>query len=142
MFTNNTTDVSQGRTTDDGITINTLWGELAYQLGGLEGYNLIKKNDIERISPAANLFRPILEKSAPALILIDELADYCNKASAVMIGKGSLSDQTIGFMQTLTEVVSSVPRNGSCFIGYRSTDTDCLRKSYCPGWNKYQTRRR
>ena len=27
-----------------------------------------------------------------------------------MIGKGSLSDQTIGFMQTLTEVVSSVPR--------------------------------
>lgn len=110
VFTNNTTDVSQGRTTDDGITINTLWGELAYQLGGLEGYNLIKKNDIERISPAANLFRPILEKSAPALILIDELADYCNKASAVMIGKGSLSDQTIGFMQTLTEVVSSVPR--------------------------------
>ena len=110
VFTNNTTDVSQGRTTDDGITIYTLWGELAYQLGGLEGYNLIKKNDIERISPAANLFRPILEKSAPALILIDELADYCNKASAVMIGKGSLSDQTIGFMQTLTEVVYSVPR--------------------------------
>ena len=110
VFTNNTTDVSQGRTTDDGITIYTLWGELAYQLGGLEGYNLIQKNDIERISPAANLFRPILEKSAPVLILIDELADYCNKASAVMIGKGSLSDQTIGFMQTLTEVVSSVPR--------------------------------
>lgn len=43
VFTNNTTDVSQGRTTDDGITINTLWGELAYQLGGLEGYNLIKR---------------------------------------------------------------------------------------------------
>lgn len=110
VFTNNTTDVSQGRTTDDGITLHTLWGELAYQLGGVKGYNLIKKNDVERISPAANLFRPILEKAVPALILIDELADYCNKASAVMIGKGSLSDQTIGFMQTLTELVSSVPR--------------------------------
>jgi len=43
---------------DDGITINTLWGELAYQLGGLEGYNLIKKNDIERISPVC--IKPIV----------------------------------------------------------------------------------
>ena len=29
--------------------------------------------------------------------------------------------------------------NEDCFIGHRSTDTDCFRKPYCPSWNKYKT---
>ena len=45
VFTNNTTDVSQGRDTIDGLKICTLWGEIAYQLGGKEAYEKIRKND-------------------------------------------------------------------------------------------------
>lgn len=33
VFTNNTTDVTYGRKTPDGITVHTLWGEIAYQIG-------------------------------------------------------------------------------------------------------------
>lgn len=108
VFTNNTNDVTQGRAVD-GIVIHTLWGEIAYQLGGVEAYRKIAKNDEEGIAPSANLFKPILEASAPSLILIDELADYCVKANGKAIGKGTLFAQTNSFVQTLTEAVSSVP---------------------------------
>lgn len=111
VFTNNTTDVSQGRVSEDGFTIYTLWGEIAYQLGGKEAYEKIRQNDIERTAPSAMLFKPIIENCTPCMILIDELADYCAKASAKRVGQGTLFNQTNSFIQTLTEVVSSVPRS-------------------------------
>ncbi len=110
VFTNNTTDVAQGHALEDGTHIYTLWGELAYQLCGIEGYNMLKDNDAKRIAPTANLFKKLLKECSPALLLIDELADYCSKAAAVEVGASTLSDQTIAFMQALTEAVSSVPK--------------------------------
>lgn len=110
VFTNNTTDVSQGRITDEGFYIYTIWGEIAYQLGGVDAYNAIKQNDVERTTPSASLIKPILESCSPSLILIDELADYCVKATAKKVGQGTLFNQTNSFIQTLTEVVASVPK--------------------------------
>lgn len=110
VFTNNTNDVEQGRITDDGITIYTLWGELAYQLGGIEAYNQIKANDEKRIAPTSSIFKPILSANHPSLILIDELADYCNKANGYAVGNGTLYTQTLSFIQTLTESVAAVPQ--------------------------------
>lgn len=110
VFTNNTTDVSQGRTTADGLTIHTLWGELAYQLCGRDGYERVRKNDEDLIAPTSSIFKPVLEAASTSLILIDELADYCVKAAAKMVGGGNLYNQTNSFVQTLTETVASVPR--------------------------------
>lgn len=110
VFTNNTTDVVQGRKVSESITIYTLWGEIAYQLGGEAAYETMRKNDEARQAPSASLLKPILEAAAPALILIDELADYCNKAAAQVVGSSTLFNQTTSFMQTLTEVVSRVPK--------------------------------
>ncbi|WP_373549315.1 DUF499 domain-containing protein [Haliscomenobacter sp.] len=106
VFTNTTNDPANGRTTDNGTLIQTIWGELAYQLGGSAAYELVRKNDEQLIAPAG-LFKQVLEKCKPALILIDELADYCVKASAKKAGNSSLADQTISFMQELTEAVAS-----------------------------------
>ncbi len=55
------------------------------------------------------IFTEILERAAPCLILIDELADYCVGASAVPVGDSTLADQTISFIQQLTEAVQNVP---------------------------------
>lgn len=44
VFTNTTNDPAQGRTVD-GITIKTIWGELAYQLGGKSAYEIVRVND-------------------------------------------------------------------------------------------------
>lgn len=104
VFTNSTNDPAQGRMS--GATkIRTIWGELAWQLGGEEAYNIIRKNDEDRTAPKG-LFKKVLEKCKPALILIDELADYCVSASGQMVGASNLSDQTISFMQELTEAIA------------------------------------
>ncbi len=107
VFTNRTNDPANGRTTHDGVHIQTIWGELAYQLGGKAAYEIVRKNDEQMVAPAG-LFNKILENCKPALILIDELADYCLKASARVVGKSTLADQTISFMQELTEAIAMV----------------------------------
>ncbi|MFN8302685.1 MAG: DUF499 domain-containing protein [Saprospiraceae bacterium] len=105
VFTNTTNDPANGRTTPEGVTIQTIWGELAWQLGGAAAYEIVRKNDEQLIAPAG-LFKKVLEQCQPALILIDELADYCVKAAARQAGASSLADQTISFMQELTEAVA------------------------------------
>ena len=105
VFTNTTNDAANGRTTSDGVHIQTIWGELAFQLGGQSAFEIVRKNDEQMISPAG-LFKKVLETAKPALILIDELADYCVKASARKIGNSTLADQTISFMQELTEAIA------------------------------------
>lgn len=105
VFTNTTNDPANGRTTPEGINIQTIWGELAWQLGGQAAYDILRKNDEQLIAPAG-LFKKVLEQCQPALILVDELADYCVKASARKAGNSSLADQTISFMQELTEAVA------------------------------------
>ncbi len=110
VFTQNTVSVVDGHQVEDGIVTHTLWGELAWQLGGREGYERVRRADEQRIAPTANDIKPVIEGAAPALILIDELADYCAKASGLTVGGGTLFTQTNSFMQTLTEVVASVPR--------------------------------
>jgi len=104
VFTNNTNDPVQGREID-GRRLATLWGELAWQLGGKDAYEIVRKNDEKRVSPKG-LFKKVLEKCAPSLILVDELADYCVAASGVKVGDSTLADQTISFIQELTEAVA------------------------------------
>lgn len=105
VFTNTTNDPANGRKAEEGIQIQTIWGELAWQLGGKEAYEIVRKNDEQLIAPAG-IFKQVLDQCKPALILIDELADYCVKASARKAGNSSLADQTISFMQELTEAVA------------------------------------
>ena len=110
VFTQNTVSVVDGHQVEDGIITHTLWGELAWQLGGREGYERVKNADVQLIAPTAQDIKPVIEGASPALILIDELADYCNKASGKVVGSGTLFTQTNSFIQTLTEVVSSIPK--------------------------------
>ena len=107
IFTNRTNDPTQGRKTEDGLTIRTLWGELAYQLAGKAGFEIVRPNDENRTAPKG-LFKEVLKKTNNALILIDELADYCVAASGVPVGASTLSDQTISFIQELSETVASM----------------------------------
>jgi predicted AAA+ superfamily ATPase len=110
VFTNQTCDPVQGRVVENGtIELKTLWGEIAYQLGGKDAYELIRPNDETRTAPKG-IFVKVLEFVGPCVILIDELADYACAASGVSVGSGTLADQTISFIQELSEAVQSVPR--------------------------------
>ena len=108
VFTNQTCDATQGRKVADGVHLRTLWGELAYQLGGKALYERVRANDESQRVPQG-LFFEVLQAASPCLILLDELADYCVGAAAVPVGDTSLADQTVSFIQQLTESVQQVP---------------------------------
>ena len=108
VFTNATCDATQGRKTPEGVQTRTLWGELALQLGGKKFYQKIEANDQSQRVPQG-IFVDVLKEASPCLILLDELADYCVGAAAVPVGDTTLSDQTISFIQQLTEAVAQVP---------------------------------
>jgi len=87
----------------------TLWGEMAYQLGGDQLYQMVAKDDEVKTSPGTNLLGKLLEAAGPCVILIDETLTYLLNASAVKVGDESLRGTTLTFLQQLTEAVSNCP---------------------------------
>ncbi|RNM12122.1 DUF499 domain-containing protein [Nocardioides pocheonensis] len=87
---------------EDGTQVNTIWGELAWQLGGPEGYALVAKADGDRTHPGDAL-HDLLKKYAPAVILIDEWVAYARS----LVGRDDLAggtfDDQFTFAQSLTE---------------------------------------
>ncbi|MDW8336956.1 MAG: DUF499 domain-containing protein, partial [Tepidimonas sp.] len=60
----------------DGQAICTLWGDLAWQLGGAEGFALVADADASGTSPGKAALETLLARCAPCVILIDELVAY------------------------------------------------------------------
>jgi hypothetical protein len=98
---------AQGRQAEDGSRLYTLWGELAYQLGGAAAYEVVREADEARTSPGKEALRKLLEKAGRALILMDEVLVYQVKAAGTVVGETTLQAQTFAFLQELTEVVET-----------------------------------
>lgn len=93
---------------DDGTEVRTLWGELAWQLGGREAYDLIAEDDRAGTNPGEAL-RTLIARHAPSLILIDEWVAYARQlVTDKELPSGSFETQ-FTFAQSLTEIVRSVP---------------------------------
>jgi predicted AAA+ superfamily ATPase len=90
-------------------TIKTLWGELAWQLGGSEGFAMVKEADATGTSPGKDLLRDLLAQYAPCIVLIDELVAYVRQFSEGQILSGGSYDSNLSFVQALTEAVKLVP---------------------------------
>ena len=61
-----------------GIRLHTLWGRLAYQLGGKDGYDIVRADDLAGTSPGAAL-KTLFERFGPAVVLIDEWVAYARQ---------------------------------------------------------------
>lgn len=98
----------QGRKVVEGLEVKTLWGELAFKLGGKALYELVREADEARTTPGGETLAKILRASAPTLILMDEVLQYLVKAKGVPVGKGDLSEQTQAFLHELSVTVSGL----------------------------------
>ncbi len=98
----------QGETKDDGTRVNTLWGELAWQLGGREAYEIVREHDEKRTNPGGDL-HVLLAKYAPAVILIDEWVAYARQLYGREDLAGGTFDTQFTFAQSLTEAAKSTP---------------------------------
>lgn len=91
-----------GSVKEDGTQVNTIWGELAWQLGGAEAFASVADADAKRTPPGEALHE-LLERHAPAVILIDEWVAYARSLFARDdLAAGSFDDQ-FTFAQALTE---------------------------------------
>jgi predicted AAA+ superfamily ATPase len=94
---------------DDGTVVRTLWGELAWQLGGKEGYAMIKKADETGTNPGDALGR-LLRKHMPCLILIDEWVAYARQLHDTHDLPGGDFETQFTFAQTLSEEMKSAEK--------------------------------
>lgn len=92
-----------------GITVNTLWGDLAVQLLGAEGYALLAEADQAGTSPGKEALTTLLQRAAPCVVLLDELVAYVRQLEPGKSYPGGTFDSNISFIQALTEAMKGVP---------------------------------
>ena len=86
----------------DGTVVRTLWGELAWQLGGKDAYARIAADDEKGTSPGDAL-RGMFNDFGPCVVLIDEWVAYARQLHHRSdLPAGSFETQ-FTFAQTLTE---------------------------------------
>ncbi len=91
------------------LVIKTLWGELAWQLGGEDGFGLVKGADTTGTSPGKDVLKTLLERYSPCVILIDELVAYIRQFQDGQPLSGGSFDSNLSFLQALTEATKLVP---------------------------------
>ncbi len=92
-----------------GVTARTLWGHLALQLAGADGYSFVREADESLTAPGADAIKEVLGGKS-SLILIDEFARYIETASGVEVGSTTVARQTVAFLMALMEAVDANPR--------------------------------
>ena len=97
-------------TKSDGTVVRTLWGELAYQLGGKRAFARVKADDEKATNPG-DVLRELFKEYGPCLILIDEWVAYARQLHEKSdLPAGSFETQ-FTFAQALTE---SAKGAGNC----------------------------
>ncbi len=91
------------------INANTLWGELAWQLLGDEGYQMVADSDADGTSPGKEVLTELIRKATPCVILVDELVAFIRQLELGKQYKAGTFDSNVSFIQALTEALKAVP---------------------------------
>ncbi len=101
-------DATSGkRPPGEDITARTLWGWIAWALGGREGYELVRAQDEARVAPGGDALVELL-RGGPSLILLDELLEYLISGGGIRVEQTTLRDETLSFLKRLTVAVGNV----------------------------------
>lgn len=107
---------------ESGVTTYTLWGEIAYQIGGIEGYQLLRGSDEQRISPGTSVLERLLG-GKPTLIVLDEIARHLRAAEATPVGNSTLSKQVVAFLFSLMDLAAACDHLVFVYTLASSSDT-------------------
>ena len=99
-------------TKSDGTVVRTLWGELAYQLGGKKAFARIKADDENATNPG-DVLRELFKEYGPCLILIDEWVAYARQLHDQSDLPAGGFETQFTFAQALTE---SAKLAGNCML--------------------------
>ena len=99
---------AQPSTKPDGTVVKTFWGEIAWQLGGPEGFALVAEADRTGTNPGAAL-NEVFRRFGPSLVLIDEWVTYARQLYHSQDLPAGSFDAHFSFAQALTEAAKAVP---------------------------------
>ncbi|MYC94583.1 MAG: ATP-binding protein [Caldilineaceae bacterium SB0661_bin_32] len=101
-------DATSGKRAPGGdVVARTIWGWIAWALGGREGYELVQAQDEARVAPGGDALVELL-KGGPSLILLDEILEYLISAGGISVVQTTLRDETLSFLKRLTVAVGNV----------------------------------
>jgi predicted AAA+ superfamily ATPase len=116
----------------DGTVVRTLWGELAWQLGGKKAYARIAKDDENATNPG-DLLRELFVEYGPCLVLVDEWVAYARQLHDQSDLPAGGFETQFTFAQALTEsaklaknclLVVSLPASDTAGAGSPHTQSD------------------
>lgn len=90
-------------------SIRTLWGELAWQLGGAQGYSRVADSDAAGTSPGKDVLAALISDAAPCVILLDEMVAFIRQFEDGKSLTGGTFGSNLSFIQSLTEAMKMVP---------------------------------
>lgn len=102
-------DARNGKTLEDGRTIQTMWGWIAWQIDPDKAFPIVAEHDKDRVAPGGDLIHDLLTNGAgggPVLILLDEVLKYMERSAAVAVLDSTLQRQAKDFFQNLTVEVA------------------------------------
>jgi predicted AAA+ superfamily ATPase len=108
-------------TKPDGTVVRTLWGELAWQLGGKKAFARIKADDEKATSPG-DVLRELFTEYGPCLILIDEWVAYARQLHDQSDLPAGGFETQFTFAQVLTES-AKLAKNCLLVISLPASDT-------------------
>lgn len=102
------------------IRTNTLWGYMAYQLGGETGYSIVEEADKKSVAPGEDSLLKLFNQFGPCIILVDELVAYTRNIYKKNDLPSGTFDSIMTFIQALTDgvkrsknsmVIASIPES-------------------------------
>ena len=87
--------------------VRTIWGEIAWQLGGKEGYEMVREDDETGDQPRRTRSRSSSTGTAPCLILIDEWVAYARQLHDGADLPAGTFDTQFTFAQALSEAAKA-----------------------------------
>ena len=105
----------------DGTVVRTLWGELAYQLGGAKAFKRVAKDDEKATSPG-DVLRELFVEYGPCLVLIDEWVAYARQLHDQSDLPAGGFETQFTFAQALTES-AKLAKNCLLVVSLPASDT-------------------
>ena len=115
-------DALKGRGGNGEQERKTPWGEIAWQLGGQESFDVVADHDARGIAPGGDLIEEMLP-GEPCLILIDEMMNYVMRARPT-----GIVPQLHAFIQNLTAVAAESDHLVLCVSIPSSSETELPEK--------------
>jgi len=101
--------LAKPRARSNSVAVHTLWGELAWQLGGEDGYSLVAEADCAGVSPGTSALVELFTVCSPCLVLVDEWVAFARQLYGVSGLPAGSFEANLTFAQSLTEAAKAAP---------------------------------